>query len=813
MAEQNLRVNITGNAKGLTTAINSASSRLKSFGSKMSSVGSQLQTKLALPLTLIGGASIKMAMDFDKSMTQIKSLVGIAGDQVDKMGQQARQMAIQTGISSSEAAEALFFVTSAGLRGADAMEVLNASLKASAVGLGDTKTIADLSTSAMNAYGSETLSASEATDILIASVREGKLEASELAGAMGGVIPIASNMGVEFNEIGAAMAAMSRTGTNAANAATQLNAILVSIKKPTKQSVETLAEMGLTTEDVQRSLADDGLIATLEMLQNGLKQTGKDASSIFPNVRALKGVLDLTGAGLESNKEIFKSLNKTMGDTNNAFKETSKSASFQFQKAINGARETLSQLGSQLLIFVVPLLQKAAGFVTNLYKRFKELSPTTQKLVIAFSGLAVVLPTILTVVGSMITVFGALLSPIGLVAGGLAGIAYIIYKNWNEVLPVIVGFYNQFAALYNSSELLRGSIGLLGSTFDIVFSIAGASIKNMLTGVNTIFKLIQEFATKGIKGSFGEIIANGLAETTTNTIKTANKIGDAISQGISDGISNKLEYKTTEQVQTSLTNAVGKIKGFASGLFSDILTPTGGGGGGDEEGETSANILNPMDGASKKTEKEIEATKEKLGGYKEFLTGFITGNSEMIASSMEGLGLTMENFQDLAILMGEQVMNAFMSVGQAIEDAFGGGQSFLGAFMGSLAKQSLQIIGHNLRIALSNGVTSATQTSKSFGPAAAFVLPALIAGATSLISGTFAKFANGGIVSGPTMGLVGEYPGARSNPEVIAPLNKLQGMIGSTGTQQVNVGGQIRLDGQDLIIAIERANETANRIY
>ena len=41
-------------------------------------------------------------------------------------------------------------------------------------------------------------------------------------------------------------------------------------------------------------------------------------------------------------------------------------------------------------------------------------------------------------------------------------------------------------------------------------------------------------------------------------------------------------------------------------------------------------------------------------------------------------------------------------------------------------------------------------------------------------------FANGGIVSGPTMGLVGEYPGARQNPEVIAPLNKLQGMIGKS---------------------------------
>ena len=62
------------------------------------------------------------------------------------------------------------------------------------------------------------------------------------------------------------------------------------------------------------------------------------------------------------------------------------------------------------------------------------------------------------------------------------------------------------------------------------------------------------------------------------------------------------------------------------------------------------------------------------------------------------------------------------------------------------------------------------------------------------------------------MGLVGEYPGARQNPEVIAPLNKLQGMIGGGG-QNVNVTGNVSVSGQDLLIAIERANETADRIY
>ena len=65
-------------------------------------------------------------------------------------------------------------------------------------------------------------------------------------------------------------------------------------------------------------------------------------------------------------------------------------------------------------------------------------------------------------------------------------------------------------------------------------------------------------------------------------------------------------------------------------------------------------------------------------------------------------------------------------------------------------------------------------------------------------------FADGGIVYGPTLSIMGEYAGARSNPEVIAPLNKLKALIGGDG----NGGGRLeaRLRGRDLVLAL--ANET-----
>ena len=101
-------------------------------------------------------------------------------------------------------------------------------------------------------------------------------------------------------------------------------------------------------------------------------------------------------------------------------------------------------------------------------------------------------------------------------------------------------------------------------------------------------------------------------------------------------------------------------------------------------------------------------------------------------------------------------------------------------------------------------------------PAAAAVAGvALIAGAAivrnSLKQGPqYTAFAEGGIVSGPTLGLMGEYPNARSNPEVIAPLDKLKGMLKS-GDNNSGFIASTSIQGRDLAIVLERYNRDSKR--
>ena len=82
---------------------------------------------------------------------------------------------------------------------------------------------------------------------------------------------------------------------------------------------------------------------------------------------------------------------------------------------------------------------------------------------------------------------------------------------------------------------------------------------------------------------------------------------------------------------------------------------------------------------------------------------------------------------------------------------------------------------------------------------------ALLKGGKSMGIGGLTPFANGGIVSGPTSALVGEYTGARTNPEVIAPLSKLQNMMGGNVT--------FTISGDNLVGTLNRANKTRARKF
>ena len=105
--------------------------------------------------------------------------------------------------------------------------------------------------------------------------------------------------------------------------------------------------------------------------------------------------------------------------------------------------------------------------------------------------------------------------------------------------------------------------------------------------------------------------------------------------------------------------------------------------------------------------------------------------------------------------------------------------------------------------AMGSGIAAASNQAAAMGPAGLAALPLLIAAAVGTVGAAFGSiqaFAKGGIVTKPMMGLVGE-----AGSEAIIPLDRLENMVSPTS-------GEFTLRGQDLVLALNRADNFKDRI-
>lgn len=407
--------------KRFESDINRSMSRIskdmKRLGKDFEDAGKRMTAGITAPLIGLGVAATRSTALFDDSLTKINSLVGVNREQIAAWRDDILSLGPAVGKGPAELADAMFFITSAGLRGKGAMDALVASAKGSAIGLGETAVVADAATSAVNAYGEANLSASDSVGILVATVKEGKASADAIAGSLGKVIPVAAELGVEFNEVGAAIAAMTRLGLSADEAATSLKATMTSILKPTQEAREAFKEMGLSVEGLQRQLDQDGLFATLMTIKEATDGNKEAMGRAIPNITALSGVLALVGKNADATNTIFQNLSKAgLADLEEAFEAAQNSPMFVFRQAMASINSSMIILGSELLPKVVPLVKSLTATVVNASRAFSMLSDETKASLLKFAGIAALAGPTLIVVGAIVGSIGSLVGALGFMA-------------------------------------------------------------------------------------------------------------------------------------------------------------------------------------------------------------------------------------------------------------------------------------------------------------------------------------------------------------------------------------------------------------
>jgi len=348
---------INANTDAFTKGLNSAQYKLRKFGRKMERTGRRMSRTITAPIAAAGAASVKMASDFESSMTRIETLVGLSRDQVQGMQQDVLNLSRETAQGPRELSEALFTVTSAGLRGQQAMETLEMSAKAAAIGLGETRDISKALTGILQSYSEQGLEAAEATDTLIGIVREGNLEASELAPVLGRVTGIASQLGISFDQVGASIASFTRLGVSSEEAVTGLRGIMNALLKQTPKAEKALDSVGLTFEWLRAKIQDEGLAQALVDLVDAFEGNQKGLAEFAGRVRGLSAIMGTAGAQSESYLQIARNIEDSTGNLNKGFNRVSETLQFKFNKTLSNLKSTSIELGNSLMPLANSLLQ------------------------------------------------------------------------------------------------------------------------------------------------------------------------------------------------------------------------------------------------------------------------------------------------------------------------------------------------------------------------------------------------------------------------------------------------------------------------
>ena len=595
------------------------------------------------------------------------------------------------------------------------------------------------------------------------------------------MVGIASQLGVSFEEVGANIATFTRLGVPAEEAVVGLRGIMGSFLKPTADAKNALAELGMSAEGLREMVSEDGLQATLTHLMTAFEGNDEALTSVFGNVRALSAVLGTAGAQGETYAAVLDNISNSTGIVDEGFENVSQTSGFKFQQTLNSLRNAGIELGNALL----PLITKIATFITTAINSFRDLSTETKTAILTLTAIVAASGPIMSGIGFIATAIGALLSPVGLIIAGIVGAGYAMYKFWDQVRPILVGVINYFIDLYNESTIFRVAIQSVIFVFKSLWTIASAIFGAFTTQLKAIGKILI--------GAFTfnrSLVEEGLNDIKDASLSAVQDIVDGIKEDFSAGFEeaftpkDKIELVTEQGLQEGIDNMVAPIKKAWGGL-TDMFTFKGGAGTSGAGASTPAKVIDDAGEAAEEAEPKINKLKEAFNSLK--------------------------NNIDVINLMVNELGNAFQTVfTHQINAALGDTEQSFQEMTSSVISDLKQLVIKLIAAAAAAAALVALLAMAGIGGFSIKSVSDFATGFKGVFAGmTGVKLAKGGLAYGETLAVVGDNPNARMDPEVIAPLSKLQNMLGGVGGGTVTVVG--KLSGQDILISTEKANRTRSR--
>lgn len=296
----------TAQANQVAVAINNvgqsaggSSSRANGFALSLETVSRILATQVIVrslgAITRAIQESFSNFVEFSTSVAQIQTILS---QPVEVIAASVRKLSDSFNVPLLDVARAKYQALSNGfVTDAESANVLTAAIKLSKVGISTVTQSVDLLSTALNSYALSSDAAETVAAKFFKVIDLGRVTAADLSGALGRVAPVASQIGVSLDEVGAAFSSITVGGVKASEAATQIRASLVALLKPSDDMKKAFRELGVETGE--QLVAAKGFQGAFQAVIATTDGTQSSIAKLFPNVRALSGVLRETSTGAD----------------------------------------------------------------------------------------------------------------------------------------------------------------------------------------------------------------------------------------------------------------------------------------------------------------------------------------------------------------------------------------------------------------------------------------------------------------------------------------------------------------------------------
>lgn len=428
---------------GVIKARDEFTGTMKRIARSADRVGRQMTRNFSLPASILGGLTLRTAIDFETAMNRVEAKTQASGEEMERMTALARDLGATTAFTATQAGEGMAYLAQAGF---DVNSILGTTphlLNLAAAAEIDLGRAADIASNIMGQFGLEASEAGRVADVLAATTASSNVDMTQLADTMKMAGPIAKEFGLSLEDTAAATGLLGNIGVQGTIAGTALRTSLLGLTAPTSEASKMLEALNISTRDTAGDMRP--LPGILADFARSISEMG--SGDRLKAVETLFGRYGLSGATELVRLAENGGLVRFADQLNNVTGASQRMADTMMKGAPGAVRELSSAFQEMMLAVansgILEMFTDITRRITGFIRQLGETNPEILKWGTLIAAAAVVLGPLVIGAGllvSAITAIGGAVAlvatPIGLLIAGISALAagaVTIMGKWREV--------------------------------------------------------------------------------------------------------------------------------------------------------------------------------------------------------------------------------------------------------------------------------------------------------------------------------------------------------------------------------------------